>query len=220
MKRGALQREIVCSSLGKGLYCKHRYRDGNVGERSVRVRGEDREDREEDITWRNNLEAVGARLRIFFRVTCDVAVWFAVFENWRQTPTSFAPKVCSIDLEGLTCLCTSSSTQHAPDGQRHRAQRPPSPTTFTHRTPPFDAEVCSFDPEVCSFDPEDVIHSDYPPTAITYLHWRACAHNCFPLHTSTHTLPPYARVHARSHVTKQGRSEDDRVHTHTSPRAR
>ena len=143
-----------------------------------------------------------------------------VFENWRQPPPRFAPKVCSIDLEGLTCLCTSSSTQHAPDGQRHRAQRPPSPTTLTRRTLPCDPEVCSFDPEVCSFDPEDVIHSDYPPTAITYLHWRACAHNCFPLHTSTHTLPPYARVHARSHVTKQGRSEDDRAHTKTPPRAR
>ena len=120
----------------------------------------------------------------------------------------------------MTCLCTSSSTQHAPDGQRHRAQRPPSPTTLTHRTLPFDPEVCSFDPEVCSFDPEDVIHSDYPSTAIAYLHWRACAHNCFPLHTSTHTLPPYARVHARPHVTKQGRSEDDRAHTHTHRCAR
>ena len=64
VERGALRREIVCSPLGKGLYCKHRYRDGNVGERSVRVRSEDREDREEDITWRNNLEAVGASLRI------------------------------------------------------------------------------------------------------------------------------------------------------------
>jgi len=60
VERGALRREIVCSPLGKGLYCKRRYRDGNVGERSVRVR---REDREKNGILRTNLEAVGVSLR-------------------------------------------------------------------------------------------------------------------------------------------------------------
>ena len=148
-----------------------------------------------------------------------MAVWFVVFENWRPTPTSFAPKVCSIDLEGLTCLCTSSSTQHAPDGQRRRAQRPPSPTTLTHRTLPFDPEVCSFDPEVCSFDPEDVIHSDYPPTAITYLHWRACA-QLLPL-THIHPHPTPVRTRTRAPARDQTRAERrrSRAHTHIAARA-
>ena len=86
--------------------------------------------------------------------------------------------------------------------------------------PPLDPEVRSCDPEVCSFDPEDMIHLGHPSTAITYLHGVHARTIVPSLHTSTHIQPPHTRVHARSHVTTQGRSENDRAHTHTSPRAR
>ena len=111
-------------------------------------------------------------------------------------------------------------TQRASNGQSCRARRPPSHPILTLRTPPFDPEVRSCDPEVCSFDPEDVIHLGHPSTAITHLHGVHARTIVPSLHTSTHIQPPHTRVHARSHVTTQGRSEDDRAHTHTSPRAR